>query len=176
MIIHWDNIADTHWLVYAFCIYLLWIGYRTTKPRLLSINHLVIAAILYFIVITPALFIGYDCTWRLALIWLGTLLGGTILGYIHARFYPIKAVQQSQHLYLPGTWIFFILIIGVQAFILYRILFMTGINVLYEPHTTAPIFGFVGLGLGLLAGKTLWGIKCIKFGPYIVLKTAKNNS
>jgi len=164
----WDTLANTPWWIYPLYYYLLRTGYLATKSRFVPLRTLRLFT-LFFVLSTFALLLGSQ---QLSVtkfgLWLASLAGGALIGWLQFRLMRIKSKPQEALIRVPGNWL---IICGAIAMIIIQ-LFKGYDYYLHLAQQVAPIFlswlpvvyGVLG---GIFMGKLIYANRCMKVGPYI---------
>ncbi len=165
----WETIALTPWWTYVVIWYLLYLSFKAAKPRIVSLNTFIFLHILTTSFILIGLFYLVEMNLPHILICLASALVGVLLGWLHFRAHKIKALKNEAKFYMPGSWVLLILIILLVIAKYYYF----GSQLLFNPTVfkqekfTPYILTITGLVIGLFIGRTLYLLRCIKYGPYL---------
>lgn len=165
----WQTIAATPWWIYPLYAYILWIGLMTTKARVVSVRMLSIAPFFFVFLSMMTLFMMlHTITWAYLSIWIGALFLGTGLGYLHLTVCRIRMDKHSSSLYLPGTWVLFIIfLILFLCKVFFKRPLTFDIQLLMNPKYATFLIFFYGLITGLLIGRLGYALRCLKSGPFL---------
>ena len=165
---HWETIANTPWWLYVFFIYLSWMAYLATKPRLVPVKSIFIFPVFFITLSIISLYLSARWNLLYISIWAAALVTGTLLGWLQFRLLKIKAVKNKSLLYMPGTWSLLVII-----FTLFIAKFYFGFdgaihpNQLSNPHFIRWIFLLYGIFTGLFIGRITYAVRCLKKGPFV---------
>lgn len=164
----WEAIAETPWWVYLILFGLFSVGYRATQSRIISVKPLII----YGGFNIALLFIGYSIITRLNFSYLPLLLlcilPGFAFGWAQFYFSDIKAVRNKPQLYLPGSWIFLVLILMIVAakYYYFGASYYIDIDVIRQDPMIKLLSGLLGFSLGLYLGRVYRIVRLLKVGPF----------
>lgn len=163
----WEIIANTPWWVFLLFGYLLWVGFLATKPHQVHIKTLFLFPAFLFIFSLISL-ISFHFSVTTILIWLGAMLLGASLGWLHYQSLRVRAVQNAQKIYVPGTWVLlFIIIAGFSAKFYFGYEIAINPEFSFQPTYYIAMILLYGLLTGLFFGRFLYARHCLKFGPYL---------
>ena len=164
----WQIIANTPWWIAPLFCYLMYLGYLANKPRTLSYASLLRAPLIFTAFTIVAMFTYLNHTPLNILIWLATLIIGTIMGWLNFKLTKVKAIKDERKLALPGTWMLWIFSIGIfTAKFYYHYDFMLDLETVKQPHFQYALCTLYGFFTGLFIGKIIYARHALKFGPYV---------
>jgi len=165
----WQIIALTPWWTYVFIWYLLYLSFKATKPRIVSLYTFILLHVICMALILIGLVSLIQINSTNLMLCLGSAFGGIFLGWLHFRLIKIKAIKHEAKFYLPGSWLLLIVIILLVSAKYY----LFGYQVFFDPQVLKQekylsyILIISGLILGLFIGRMLYVLRCIKHGPYV---------
>lgn len=162
----WLMIATTPWWIYLFFIYLIRISLFVTKPRLMTIKPL------YYMVLPLFAFMLIACylippTNKALLFTVPVFMIGSLFGIVRAKWQGVKAVTDKQQLFLPGSWLMFIIVIGL--FLTRQYLIYHGDFNLMEWMKTdgsAVLLPLYAFSIGINVSQLAYFRRLIQRGPY----------
>jgi hypothetical protein len=99
--------------------------------------------------------------------WTSGLFAGTLFGWVHFRLLKVHAIKHPSRIYIPGSWIVFIMVLGFLSTI-YYCANRFGVNpatILRGSHASI-ILVWYGLFGGLFIGRMIYSLRCLKAGPH----------
>lgn len=109
----WQIINHTPWWVYLLFVYLIFISYRATKTKIVSLKRLVLIPIIFvFIALHTLLTLVTPSIETILVAFITALIGG-IFGWLHIRSLNIKFDKRRALLQIPGSWLTMALILIV---------------------------------------------------------------
>lgn len=166
--VNWQAIAATPWWVFLYVGFIIWLAYSVSKPRIISLKQLYLLS-LFFCALTALAVCPMYKSLALtdSLIWLDAMILGTGLGYLQLQFQQAKAIPNTESIYHPGTWLFFVLILaGLGA----KFYFDLDINFtpqdFINPKNLFYILFAYGLFTGIYTGKLGYALRSTKQGPF----------
>lgn len=163
----WASIANTPWWIFAFFLYLIWIGAAATTPRIVSFRSLFILPSLFLLLSFAAMTATVKLDLLHFLSWQVCVVFGIGLGYLQCRLLKMKALKNERALYIPGTYSLLILLA-----VIFILKFYSGFDLGFLPSFLLHgdhsqwLVGAYGLGMGLFIGQFLYAFRCLKNGPY----------
>jgi len=160
--------------VYAIFAYLLYVGIKSSKDRVVSIIRTPIIGLVFLYLAASTIYKSFPDT---GFIW-GTfflsLITGSFLGYLQVYKQDIKIDKAKKLIALPGTW---------STIIILLIIFVGKYYIGYNHHEKPEMFqklefqllglGIMGISSGLFVGKTINYFYRFFKGPYIELTETK---
>lgn len=163
----WEIAANTPWWVYPFFFYLMHVGYRASKPRIVPIRQIFILPFIFVPLSLSVFFIHSLATFQNIAIWFGACLVGTIAGWLQFNALKIKAIKNEAKLYVPGTWSLMVIILIIFAVKYYfGFEFSTNPDALLQSQYISAFLFLYGFFAGLFIGRLAYSMRCIKIGPY----------
>jgi hypothetical protein len=164
----WQIIASTPWWVFVIFFYLLRMGYLATKPRVITLSAMLMFPLLLAMGSFTTIFYYLSFTLDHILIWVAGFLLGIGLGYIHYRFLNIKAISNTQSLYITGSWsllLIILLIFGIKYYFGYEIAINP--NLFAQKEYAFSLLALYGMLTGFFAGRLSYAANCLKNGPFL---------
>lgn len=165
----WESIAETPWWFYVVVIYVIYFAYGATKPRILNIKTYLATIVVYFALLIYVLSTVAEMSLHNFYLLSVTILSGTLLGWLQFHFRNIKPIKNKMQLYLPGSWLLFVLIpvlIFAKYYYLGGLLTLSVNTIKQEPYVSY-IVGACGIIMGLCVGRMIFILRCLKHGPFI---------
>ena len=162
----WLMIATTPWWIYFFFIYLIRISLFVTKPRLMAIKPLYYLALPLFICMLIACYI-IPPDKNALLFAVPLFMMGSLFGVVRAKWQGIKAVTDKQQLFLPGSWLLFVVVIGL--FITRQYLMYHGDFSLIDwikTHGSSALLPLYAFTIGINVSQLAYFRRLIRRGPY----------
>jgi hypothetical protein len=143
----------TPWWVYFIFIYCIAIGFKSTRPRVISYYRLYIIPTLIAIWSLHGIYIRHSLSAPYLLTWIAALICGISAGWALTYHIYIEADKSKKLIKIPGTWITFILVIVIflirYYYGYYHVVDPANLNnpgIVY-PEVTLTAF-FIGIILG----------------------------
>lgn len=165
----WETIAETPWWFYLFVIGFIQLGLSATKPRIVPIKQIFALPLLYLSLSFVCIYLGIQSTLINWSYWLGACVAGGLLGWLQMLARRVKAVKNDTKLYLPGSWVFFLLVLAmifIKYYLAYQFTNIT-FDTLSDPNYAKLFMGIFGLCAGLYLGRIIYALRAIKAGPFI---------
>jgi hypothetical protein len=163
----WEAIAETPWWMYAFFLWLLFLAYDSTQARIVPLKLSVISSLVFAISPVLAIMFFIHFTLKTILILSGTILVGSVLGWIQFYLQKIKILKNKAAFYYPGSWSLFVLIfLGLAAKWYFGFNIYASLRMNMLSQYTIPVAIFASLILGLAIGRTSYLLKRVKTGPF----------
>ncbi len=115
MEIIWQIIIHTPWWVYLLLIYLIRVGIRASKTRIVTLKKLFIIPLIFTFLSVHTLITSFSLSVFTVTIWVVAILIGAILGWFQIYRYKLKVDRQHLLIQVPGTWSIMILIVIIFA-------------------------------------------------------------
>ena len=161
----WVKIAETPWWVYVIWIYLFYVSFLTTKPRIIPLQKLFLIPSLFLSISIVCMILILPFTLTNIFVLLGMLVLGVLLGWLQFRIMKIQAIKEGANLYIPGTWSGCIIILSLLFIKYYSgYQFELDPNLLLQPKFASIILAFSGLCAGLFLGRVAYSLRCLKVG------------
>lgn len=97
-------LINTPWWVYLILIYLIIVGIKASKTRIVSLKKLFIIPLVFLIMSIETLISSFKIDLLNFSIWSLGILIGAIFGYIQTYRYKLKIDKENGLLEIPGTW------------------------------------------------------------------------
>ena len=110
-----DTLLQTPWWVYVLLIYLIRIGIRASKERVISFKKLLILPVIFTAMSVHTLVSSFQIDLSLGLSWLISIFLGGLVGYLLIRKHNIKVDRKNLLIQTPGTWITLVLVLIIFA-------------------------------------------------------------
>lgn len=163
----WERIANVSWVTYAFFIYIIIIGFKSTKPSVISIRSLRYMACLFFILSLIWFYSYIHLTMYNLFILITTIFLGTLLGWLHFRLVKVKAIKNQQQIRFPGSWLMLIVTFALLISMFYLDLdFFSFSLMITTPAYALSLLALYGLFTGLYIGRLIYSVRSVKNGPY----------
>lgn len=167
----WDIIAETPWWFYPFVFGFFYIGFAATKPKVVHLRQIFPLPILYLALSFVCIYVGIHSTISNWCYWLGSCVLGTALGWLQMMARRVKAIKNSDQLYLPGSWVLFFIVIALvvlKYYLNYQFSYLT-LDILSDPKNAEIFMALFGFCAGLYLGQIAYAVRTIKVGPYIYI-------
>lgn len=169
----WLMIATTPWWLYLLLYYLLSISFLATKPRLVNIKPMYYACMPLIIFTFIACYIAPPSHQALILA-LPLFLIGSLYGVTRAKWQGIRAVAELKRIFLPGSWLMFIVIIGIFGARQY-VTFKLDINLLHwiKTHGHDYLLPLYAFSIGICTSQLVYFRHLLQRGPFITQEELK---
>ncbi|MCC2625462.1 MAG: hypothetical protein K0R14_1335 [Burkholderiales bacterium] len=161
-----EFLINTPWYVYLIFLYLIKIGIKTIKGRIISIKKLFFMPCLFLFMSIEGFMTHNIPVTGLFITAFTTGLGlGTIFGYLQYKHLKIEIDQTKRLIKIKGSLFSCILIIVTFAFKYYMgYTFATDLSI---ATANMAILSFISNILtGMFIGRLLFALKKLKYGPY----------
>lgn len=113
----WTALTNTPTWVYLLFAFLIWVGIKASKPRVLPIKKLFILPAVFVYMSTHTLLTSFAIHFIDVSIWAGAIFLGTVIGWfeIFRNHTKIKVDKQQHLIQIPGSWMTLALIIIIFA-------------------------------------------------------------
>ena len=113
----WIALSNTPWWVYALFIYLMIIGIKASKTRVLSIKKLFIIPVIFTCLSIHTLTTSFDIHVMEVSAWGSAMLIGTLFGWaeVYRQHMHIRVDKVKHLIQVPGSWITLALILIIFA-------------------------------------------------------------
>tara|TARA_R110000868_G_scaffold153723_2_gene379397 strand:+ start:278 stop:808 length:531 start_codon:yes stop_codon:yes gene_type:complete len=108
-----SSLSDTPTWVYILFIYLMWVGIKASKTRVISLKKLFMIPALFTYMSVHTLVTSFDIRFFEITTWACAILLGVIIGCLDVRrkLSNIKVDKQKHLIQLPGSWATLVLIL-----------------------------------------------------------------
>ncbi len=154
------------WLYFAF-LYLLFVGYRESRMRVLSFRSVYMFTVIVVLISFEALSSYFTMTSSMVTRWLFGLLFGIGLGGLKIMLVKIDVDRKLQFFRFSGSWaVFFIVIIFLVAknYVSYQL--MKAPALLDNSNFQLLLLILMGAFPGMFVGRFLYCCYRFFFGPY----------
>jgi hypothetical protein len=165
----WQVLGNTPWWVYVVFVFLIYVGINARKPRILPVRQLVTLPSIFLVLSFIGLYEHEQLSSHNIFLWLIAMLPGIFLGWLQFHALRIKAIKNTNTLYVPGSW----LILGIVMLIFiikYYIGYREDTDTHFIEHAARWMLLLYGFFTGLFIGRLAYAVRCIKFGPYAELE------
>lgn len=97
-------LEGTPWWVWALLAYLIYVGWKRTKTRIIRHRRIYILPAIIFIIELESVIRLFDGSALRILLWIGGLLIGIAVGWLVIRPMKIRADKDRDLLEMPGSW------------------------------------------------------------------------
>ena len=111
----WQAAIHTPWWVYLLMLYVLIIGIKASKGRIVSLKKLCIIPVIFIAMSIHTLVTSFKITPFSVTTWLMTILIGTLLGWLFIYRFTLRVDKPHSLIETPGTWSTLIIIIIIFA-------------------------------------------------------------
>jgi len=118
-----EILQDTPWWVYILFFYLVYFGFRATRPRTTNMHKLFLLPIIFTLCNLVWLYERIQGNAHLLVFWPIGLCIGAYLGWIMIRKWKVRHVKDLNSISLPPTWstlILILLVFVVRYFFLFN--------------------------------------------------------
>lgn len=166
----WEAIAETPWYIYLLIWALLYLGYASTKPRVIMVKPQIISQILSLVIFIAMLFSLITISPQQIPLILGSCFIGFLLGYLHFYAGRVSAIQGTGKVFVPGSWTILVVIASLifAKYYFYGHRFFISIEIIRDPRYLPVFLFFSGLAMGLILGRVLYLARVLKSGPFFV--------
>lgn len=111
----YDFFRGTPWWVYALLVYLLWVGIRAARPRVVALKKLLILPIIFTLLSLHTLLTSVVLSPLTIGAWAVALLVGGAIGYAQISRQTLQVDRARGLLRVPGSWSVLVLIVIIFA-------------------------------------------------------------
>lgn len=168
--IHYFLINTPIW-VYILFAYLMFIGYKSSKARVVSLLKLCIAPVIFTWMSLHSMFTELHGVYWHSLIWvLGLIIGSTIGWLLAIRLKP-QVDKKRLLVRTEGSWLMMVLIILIFAY-KYYLGFVTAVHpeIISHPGFLWCSLILLGAITGMFVGRVLYYGRCMMVMPSVDLK------
>lgn len=160
---------------YALLFVAILLSLQASKPKIISIKVLLYSPILFFVFSFFVIYFFLPLDKYNISAYLTTCVLGAMLGWIQLRDLGIKAIRNTQTIFMPGTW--FVLFMFIFLIVIHQVfnsnLSHLNVKILQTSKYTFGIMSIYGFMTGRILGRIIFAYKCIYCGPYIALEEVK---
>lgn len=107
----WEALVGTPWWVYALFAYLIWMGVKATKTRIVKLKKLFIIPAVFIYMSVHQLLSTFTIDTVTIVTLTTSLFIGILVGFLHVHRQKISVDKKNMLLQVPGTWSTLIIII-----------------------------------------------------------------
>lgn len=148
----WEKIANLHWSIYLIVIYLGYLSYRFTQPRLTDIRKLVFTPLVLIVAFLITYKHNPSMNFLSLAAWTTGLGLGSYLGWAAFQSQSLHRTQQKYKILFPANKMIMVLIcggMGLQIYFSQEASATSGKHVLYFSLAAVSLFGlFTGYFVG----------------------------
>ncbi len=155
-----------YWIFLVFG-YLIYLGIKSTKKRIVSITKLSIISVVFLIFSIKHLNFLWDISDFIAYIWLGTILIGIFFGWISFVGKEVIVDKKRGLVQIPGSYnvLFIVMFVFISRYIIGFISAIT-LDLTIEPYMIFLKVFVSSLPAGILLGRLLFIFKNHTYGPF----------
>lgn len=150
-----EALQGTPWWVYLIFLYLLWIGIKASKTRVVSLKKMFIAPVLFFI---WSIYNYTNSPSKIGICIIGIVVGGCV-GWVINKRLRVRVEKDEGTMTIPGTWTTLILVMVIFA-VKYYINYSYAVapKAKMDPAFYVPDLVISGFITGMFAGRiaALW--------------------
>lgn len=164
----WEAIAETPWYIYFLIWVLFYLGYLSTKPRLIRVKPEIASQTFSIAIFITALIALIPITLHNFSILIGGSVVGCLLGYAHFYFGRISALRDKWLVFVPGSYSILVIVttLVLAKYYFYGHRFFISIEIIRDPRYLPIFMSFSGLAIGLFLGRMYYLLRCVKSGPF----------
>lgn len=152
----WQFSMNTPWWVYVLLIYLIYIGVKASKTRVVKLPVIFIIPLIFVGISLHTLFSSFSIDGVAMLTWLCAILFGLMLGWRQIYHYVLRVDKEHQLIQVPGTWSTLTIVLAMFA-AKYYFSYELVTNALF---VSSPVFKnmaliIFGVAAGFFIGKLL---------------------
>jgi hypothetical protein len=102
-----EALSHTPTWVYILFVYLLWVGFKASKTRIISLKKLFIIPAIFTYMSINTLVTAFNIQIFEVSVWSSSILIGISIGWIdvYRKYTQIKVDKQKHLIEVPGTWV-----------------------------------------------------------------------
>lgn len=147
---------QTPWWVYVLLVYLITMGTKASKTRVVSLVKLFIIPIIFIFMSIHTLISSFRMSVHTVSTWSIAIILGVVLGYLQMSRYTFEIDRVHRLIKIPGTWttLVFILIIFVSK---YYFSYQLSVDpaIVHETTFKYLMLGLSGVFTGLFIGRLI---------------------
>ncbi len=150
----WQTLTHTPWWVYLLFVYLILLGIKASKTRMVSLRKLFVIPLFFTFISIHTLFTSFSINAFSLSVLVGSILVGTLAGWAQIIRYQLKIDKQHGVIQIPGSWVTLALILVIFASKYYF-----GYELATDPQLVKQtgfefsMLGISGLTTGLFVGR-----------------------
>jgi membrane protein CcdC involved in cytochrome C biogenesis len=111
----WQIAIHTPWWVYALFAYLIFVGFKASRTRTVSIKKIFIIPIIFAAMSVHTLMTSFQLDAMTIMVWSAAIFIGMVLGWIQVYQYHLEIDKKNHRIQVPGTWTTLLLILIIFA-------------------------------------------------------------
>lgn len=157
--------------VFILFAYLIFIGYKSSKTRVVSLKKLFIAPIVFTLMSIHSMIHELQGDYWMALVWLLGMVIGASLGWLQVHRLKPQVDKQHWLVHTQGSWVTMILVILIFGY-KYYLGYITAVQPDIITHTGFLWSSLIIIGAitGMFVGRLLYYIRCFYVLPSVDLK------